>query len=326
MLRYRLSDADLSEIRFGLSPLNELGLSLRALRDPALYPAHLRWVQRVVDDLPAPELEVLRALVDTRSWVPDFLNPVPTTPLTRFDDELADLAQIDLGRLDRDLDAVHDVRPVVLAGPAEAVRQRVVDAVGVYWDVSFRSTWTRMRTLLEADVVFRGREIGRSGLAGMFAGLAPAVSFDGRTVSIALRDPRTRTVDVAGAGLTLIPSLFTQRASSPVTDDDSPSVIYPVRGAATLWDPAPVRGSGALADLLGATRAGLLDALHEPASSSELATRYGVSPSAVNQHLRVMHDAGLLTRARHGRSVLYRTSELGEQLSGRGGLSAGPWS
>ena len=326
MLQYRLSDSDLSEIRFGLSPLNEAGLSLRAVRDPALYPAHLRWVQRVVDDLPGPELEVLRALVDDRSWVPDFLNPVPTTPLTRFDDELAALAQIDLGRLDHDLDAVHSVRPAVLTGPAADVRQRVVDAVGVYWGVSFRSTWTRMRTLLEADVVFRGREIGRSGLAGMFAGLAPSVSFDGRTVSLALRDPRTRTVDVDGAGLTLIPSLFTHRVSSPVTDDDRPSVIYPVRGAATLWDPAAVRGSGALADLLGATRAGLLDALHEPASSSELATRYGVSPSAVNQHLRVMHDAGLLTRARHGRSVLYRTSELGEQLSGRGDLSAGPWS
>lgn len=326
MLRYRLSDADLSAIRFGLSPLNELGLSLRALRDPARYPAHLRWVQRVVDDLPGPELEVLRSLVDDRSWVPDFLNPVPTTPLTRFDDELAALSAMDLDRLDHDLDAVHAVRPAALLGPAEAVRQRVVDAVAVYWDLSFRSTWTRMRTLLEADVVFRGREVGRSGLAGMLAGLAPAVSFDGRTVSLALRDPRTRTVDVAGAGLTLIPSLFTQRVSSPVTDDALPSVIYPVRGAATLWEPAPVRGTGALADLLGATRAGLLDALQEPASSSELAARYGVSPSAVNQHLRVMHDAGLLTRARHGRSVLYRTSELGEQLSGRSEGLLGLWS
>ena len=326
MLRYSLSEADLADIRFGLSPLNELGLSLRALSDPARYPVHLRWVRRVTEELPAPALDVLRSLVDTRSWVPDFLNPVPTTPLTRFDDELAALASLDLDRLDHDLDAVHATRPAALRGPATDVRQRVVDAVGELWDRSFRSTWTRMRTLLEADIVFRGRTTGRAGLGEMLAGLAPAVSFDGRALSLALRDPRVRTVDVAGAGLTLIPSLFTKSVSSPVTDDGPPSVIYPVRGSATLWDPAPARGSGALADLLGTTRAGLLVALREPASSTELARRTGVSASAVNQHLRVLHDVGLLSRARHGRSVLYVASDLGEQLAGRDDRDLGPWS
>jgi hypothetical protein len=315
MLRYRISDSDLSAIRFALSPLNELGLSLRALHDPARFPAHLAWVRRVADTTPESDLAVLRALVDDRLWVPDFLNPVPVSPLTRFDDEIAALAAVAPDRLERDLDAVHAERPAPLRGAATTVRARVVDAVTSYWDTSFQPSWLRMRGVLDADIVFRGRAISREGLVGMFADLSPAVSFDGRFVTLHLRDPRVRTIETGGAGLTLIPSLFTLRVSSPVLDDAPPSVIYPARGASTLLEPERPAAAAAMVDLLGRTRAGLLGALHEPTSSTELARRLGVSTSAVNQHLRVMHAAGLLTRARHGRSVLYLTSEVGAALA-----------
>ena len=63
-----------------------------------------------------------------------------------------------------------------------------------------------------------------------------------------------------------------------------------------------------------AVRARLLTVLESPASSTELAIRLGVTTSAVNQHLRAMRDAGLLSAARHGRSVLYLRSELGDHL------------
>ncbi|GAB2886825.1 hypothetical protein GCM10027074_64120 [Streptomyces deserti] len=51
----------------------------------------------------------------------------------------------------------------------------------------------------------------------------------------------------------------------------------------------------------------------------ELARRLGVTPSAVSQHLRVLHAAGLVTRTRDGRHVLYRRSPLGDQLAAHGG-------
>lgn len=315
MLRYRVSDSGLSAIRFGLSPLNELGLSLRALRDPARFPALLSWVRDVVAATSPRDLDVLRALVDDRLWVPDLLNPVPVSPLTRFDDELAALAATPLEAVDRDLDAVHAVRPEALRGPAVEVRARLVDAVSRYWRTSFRTSWLRMRPVLDADIIFRGRAVSRDGLGGMLADLSPAVSFDGRYVSLALRDPRVRTLETGGAGLTLVPSLFTLRVSSPVHDDAPPCVIYPARGAATLLEPVRPVADAAMVDLLGRTRATLLRALHEPTSSTELARQLGITASAVNQHLRVMHDAGLLTRARHGRSVLYLTSEVGAALS-----------
>ncbi|WP_425394632.1 ArsR/SmtB family transcription factor [Actinoplanes rectilineatus] len=58
----------------------------------------------------------------------------------------------------------------------------------------------------------------------------------------------------------------------------------------------------------------MLAALGEPASSTELAQRLGVTASAVTQHLRLLERAGLLTKARYGRSVLYYRSDLGEAL------------
>jgi DNA-binding transcriptional ArsR family regulator len=78
-----------------------------------------------------------------------------------------------------------------------------------------------------------------------------------------------------------------------------------------------VASDAAVADLLGAPRARLLILLDRPASTTELAHRLVVSPSAVSQHLRVLRAAGLLSKARSGRSVLYLRSPLGDQLVGR---------
>lgn len=59
----------------------------------------------------------------------------------------------------------------------------------------------------------------------------------------------------------------------------------------------------------------LLRLLGEPPATVELARRLRVAPSAVSQHLRGLHAAGLVTRARQGRQVLYRRSPLGDGLA-----------
>ena len=48
-----------------------------------------------------------------------------------------------------------------------------------------------------------------------------------------------------------------------------------------------------------------------------------MTPSAVSQHLRVLAAAGLVTRARAGRAVLYQRTETGAQLTGFGNQQAG---
>jgi DNA-binding transcriptional ArsR family regulator len=72
--------------------------------------------------------------------------------------------------------------------------------------------------------------------------------------------------------------------------------------------------------LLGAPRARLLGALRSPATTSALARRFGVTPSAVSQHLTVLHRGGLVDRQRRGRTVVYQTSPLGLAMLGKAEL------
>lgn len=313
MIRYELVGMDLAGVRFGVSPLNELVLSLRAWRDPGRFPLQLRWLQslqQLRDKLDEP---MLLALTNVRLWTPDFLNPRPYSPLTRIDEELSRLARTDPATLRRDLRAVHQELPEPLRGPSRRVLTRITDALTEYWRICFEPHWPRMRALLEGDVTFRGRQIAQHGLATMFAGLSSTVRLVGNVVEVQLRSNLSYERATTG-GLTLVPSLWTVNASTPISAEEPPMIMYAARGVATLWEPQELPAPHALTNLLGATRAGLLSHLETPSSSTELATRLGVTTTAVNQHLRALHEAGLLVRARHGRSVLYRRSDLGDQL------------
>ncbi|GAA1635526.1 ArsR/SmtB family transcription factor [Georgenia ruanii] len=314
MLRYELTEADLAGIRFGLSPLGETGLSLRAMRDPSRYPLQLPWLARTEAARERVDRELLISLVDERLWTPDFLNPRPLSPLTRFEDELDALARIGPREFRDQLTAVHGAVPPVLAGPHARAVGRLVAALREYWELCIAPYWARMRAVLEADIVHRGRVIANSGLAAMLDGLAPGVTFDGRVISVSLRSPVERTG--GGRGLTLVPTMFTRRVSAPVGADETPVLMYPARGQGVLWERERIPDEASVAALLGRVRARLLVALAEPASSTELGVRFGVTTSAVNQHLRVLRDGGLVTSTRYGRSVLYLRSELGDALLG----------
>lgn len=315
MLRYVLSEGDLGGVRFGISPLCELGLSLRALREPAFFPLQLPWLRRTELARVHLDHEVLMALIDDRMWTPDFLNPRPLSPLTRLSDELETLRRMPSERFVEQVQSLHrGEMPAVLDGPPRVAIKRVVNALEELWEACFAPYWGRMRTILEADIVHRGRQIAQSGLAIMMNDLAPTADFDGQVLSVRLRDPNDRTVHIGGAGLTLVPTMFTRRASAPIEPDEPPSLFYPARGQGAMWETEKVQNPAALAAIVGETRARLLIALCEPASSTELGVRFGVSTSAVNQHLRVLKDAGLLTATRYGHSMLYLRSELGSAL------------
>ncbi|MGF4044355.1 ArsR/SmtB family transcription factor [Paenarthrobacter nitroguajacolicus] len=314
MLRYELSDADLGGVRFGISPLCELGLSLRAIRDPSQYPLQLPWLRRTEEARSRLDLDGLLALVDDRLWTPDFLNPRPESPLTRIDDEFDALEQISAQQFHGDLMRVHGAVPAVFSGTVDQAVRRMVRILREFWDTCFAPHWLRMRTILEADIVYRGRQIAQGGLFTMLNDLSGAVEFDGRVISVRLKNPASRTEKTDGLGLTLVPTMFTRRASAPVNHGDPPLLMYPVRGQGAMWETERVTNPAAIVAVLGEVRTSLLTALAAPASSTELGLRFGVTTSAVNQHLRVLRDAGLVTSTRYGHSVLYFRSELGAAL------------
>ncbi len=314
MIRYRLDPSDVSAVRFGISPLSELGLGLRAFRAPDRYPLQQPWTERIAGVLPLLDRAVLLGLVNERRWVADFVNPRPDSPLTGFDDELRALGRITPERLRSDLERVHGTVPDVFTGRHEDVVERVQRALATTWELCFAPYWPRMRRVLQADIAHRGRIAAHQGVGAVLSGLSEAVRFDGRHLDVRLSSPIARDRPVQGEGLTLVPSVFVVAASTPIDDDLPPAVMYAARGQGAMWSTATHPDAGAVRDLLGRTRAALLDALGEPSSSTDLAMRFGVSTSAVNQHLRVMERGGLLNRTRYGRAVLYYRSTVGDAL------------
>lgn len=315
MIRYTFRAPDVAALRFGISPLNELGLGLRALRLPEHYPLQQAWISHIHPVLPVLDQEVLLHLVDERRWVADFLNPRPASPLTSIDDELAALSQITPERLRADLEPIHGTLPAVFRGPHREVVRRIVEAIASMWHLCFAPHWPRMRSVLQADITHRSRLLATGGYEDMFASLAKRIAWDGKHLDVRTMSNFEAEQEVAGRGFTLMPSIFVTDASTLIDLDLPPLLMYPARGQGAMWSSHPGADRGALTQLLGATRAELLAALGEPASSTELALRFGVSTSAINQHLRVLERSGLLNRTRYGRSVLYYRSDLGQSLA-----------
>src|SRR5262249_22445380 len=122
------------------------------------------------------------------------------------------------------------------------------------------------------------------------------------------------TVELDGRGLLLVPTAFSSvRPSIIAMEPWQPTMLYPARGIALLWDAAR-DARPELGGLLGASRARILTALDAPQSTTELAERLGMTPGGVSQHLSVLTGAALTAREREGRVVLYARTGLGDAL------------
>ena len=329
MITFELGVEDLADTRFALSPLHETVISLRVLREPGLYALHLPWRRSVLGQLAELDTALLIALEGKTRALPDFLTPRPPSFAPAFEEELAAVRRTPARLVRRDLLAAHAPGPVPEAlaeavnGDERAVRElrdSICDVLQRYWELAIQPAWSKMRLVLEADMTYRARQLAAGGARLLFADMHPNLRWRDGVLHIDQMIGRHRVV-AAGRGLLLVPSVFAHKPAPPVSAEEAPLLAYPCRGIGTLWIPPPAADTSALASLLGTPRARLLGQLEEPLATAEIARRLRVTPSAVSQHLQVLHATGLVTRARDGRHVLYRRSPLGDQLIGQPGTA-----
>lgn len=256
---------------------------------------------------------VLAALVDAMlqpGWIADFLAPPPDTGDRTFHDEIRRVREtpVALARADLRVAAGGRRLPRILSGIDPA--GRAAELLEWIWTHAIRPDWPRRRQVLEADIVARTSRLTAGGWAAVLDGMRPGMRWlGGGRLRINALDYPPR--DISGAQLLFIPCSW---PSGWITwaEPYRYAVVYPAAG--TLAEADVPASPDALARLLGPVRAVVLTQLGTPRSTSQLVALTGYGLGSVGGHLAVLRESGLIARARAGRTVLYRRTELGNQL------------
>ncbi|WP_430787513.1 DUF5937 family protein [Actinoplanes sp. G11-F43] len=315
MLRFVVGAEDLARTRFALSPVFELLNLLRALAGPHGRGIAPRWLDRLRPAFARlradPALDALLVLHNDTSGA-NFICPPPARLGQTIGDDLAAIRTAPPATVRREI-ARYVSDNALLNAPD--VLDRLAGFLDRAWTELVAADWPRLRLLCERDVVHRSAELGRDGWRAALDGLHPKVRW--RDGGIDLPGYRGGATGLDGAGLLLVPSVFIWPGIAVFADDPWPkAIVYPARGVATLLEHGPPEAPEQLAALIGRTRALILVTLADPASTSQLARALNLAVGAVGDHLGVLSRAGLVQRARSGRSVLYRRTPMGDILSG----------
>jgi len=322
MLRFEVSVEDLLRSRFALSPAMDLCFLLRSLAGLD-RPLPRAWATRL---LPAferlrrdTELDAALALHTSQSG-PNFVAPPPRGLNQTWADDLAMIRATPLEAARHEIatnatgPSARDPRVRAVLDSTDAV-PRIAEAMDHAWRELLAADWPQLRAICERDVVHRVGVIGEHGWATTIESLHPGIAWRGGGIEIGFL--RGGTLRLTGDGLLVIPSVFVGHVAAHMEDPWPRTLIYSARGTAALWgEQEAVPQPDALTALVGRARARLLLALDAPASTSHLARSLAMAPGAVGDHLAILRGAGLLVRARSGRSVLYRRTPLGEALVG----------
>lgn len=313
---------ELAATRFAISPLSETVSCLQQLSGRQPNVTNLPWLRWAEEQLAASPLDLTHvwplAVTWRASW-PEFLVPAPRGAGADIEDDLANLCRTSARHVRLSLTRVFGsaMPPAVAAladRPAEGLRVIASELRAAYSRL-VAPHWPRIRAVLEADVMYRARQLVVGGAEKLFADLHPDLWWqDGR-----LEDRRAadHVVKRGPGGLVLMPVVLgspyvqiKKRTSTQTT------VRYPARGVGALWTAGTERPAGSVVRLLGRARASILQALRSPTTTTDLARALDVTPGAVSQHLGVLRACGLVAAERSGRYVLYMTTEQGELLLG----------
>ncbi|MFE5402909.1 ArsR/SmtB family transcription factor [Streptomyces sp. NPDC056580] len=332
MIELTVDAAGLARSRFAVSPLHEavatlLPWGMRPPPDAEVWVARARRVLR----RNRARLPLLSELaLDAGGYVPDFLSPHPVGPSPSVEEELERVRRTPPERVLGELRVLRDGRPRsglagcelppavrrAMARGGAYVAGQAANEMRLYWELVFAPHWETARSALDAEVERCAGVLARQGAARLFNSLHPDVRWADGTLLVESRFQIALPVPL----VIVVPSLVAPRpavAVDPTRDGvRPPMLVHPVRDKVVTDAIIPAAPSTETAQLLGPTRAALLAALAQPASTAQLAARHFLSPATVSYHLGVLHRAGLVTRTRSGRSTLYRRTPNGSRLAG----------
>jgi DNA-binding transcriptional ArsR family regulator len=331
VIALEFSPEDLLRCRFGISPVGEVLQAAHALANPSAC-AHTAWLrdhhstlERLAHD---HDLRPLYAVLPETGYFPDFLTPLPAGPQGDIDTELAQIRTTPEQRVRAEIahclqarGSIGDEVAALLGKDGAGVR--LADLLAVLWDALLGPLWPKIRDCLERDIRNRSRALAVGGLAALFADMSSSISLDGRRLLVDLGLALNR-VSLDGVGILFMPSAFISPRVTVIHDCSraAPAALcYRARGAGALWFHEEESAADALPELIGDTRARILQALSEPAHTSSLALRFGRSAGNIGDHLAVLRRTRLITRARSGRHVLYSRTALADTLLSTAGAA-----
>ncbi|MFE7618695.1 ArsR/SmtB family transcription factor [Streptomyces sp. NPDC057496] len=316
-LRIHFTADDLARTTVATRPddMWELVNSLHILQSPRPPSEYGPWLRHVRTRFAERDLRSLvryvTALVPHRGAFPDFLTP---SGADGFDASLDLVRATPAARLRAEL-AVHFRHRTpppwarLLADGDRHARQELQDALTTYHRELLAPQLPLIGEAFHLERAQHSRDILAGGVEQLLHTLPPSIRW--RSPTLAADYPRDRDLHLRGRGITLIPSFFCTKCPVTLIDPGLPPVlVYPVTGR-PLSDTEP----DGLTDLLGRTRALVLQALTPPCSTGELAVRTGVSIGTASKHASVLRRAGLVTSTRRGCMVLHALTPLGHALA-----------
>jgi DNA-binding transcriptional ArsR family regulator len=332
--RIHFSAADLARttVSAGLGPLAETLAALVLLRSDCGRLARFRGWREQIGRQAAPRMQPLAALFPPESLGVDLWTLTGHAPtieqgvaaLLRAPREhmLTEIEGVDRQyRLPRSAWAV--------AEPGGEGRLRLAAGLEGIYRALVEPYWPRMQTCLRAEQAYRNQVMADGGVGGLLTTLrSPKARWHMPVLEIASGGDGDMYLD--GRGVTLVPSMFVADIPILLTnsyDHSAPrmllfSAMGGTAAAARLWATEPREG-GALAALLGRTRAAVLTSIADGSSTTDIALRAGISLAGASQHTTVLRDAGLITTHRRGCGVRHTLTPLGAGLLAADGFAGG---
>ncbi len=306
MLRIHLTSTDLGRVEIsGPDMMTELVTSAQMLTQGLLGPRYAGLGR----DVPTAARPLLQ-LVERPDSCPDFLTPGGSLD---FRSALDAVLATPTPQLRRELASYHD--HTWTHEPA-SVRRALAGAIDSYYRQAFRARWHDVAAIASSDQALRAHTLARHGLDGLLNDIYPTISWRSPTLIITCEYARGLQYDLdlhlRGRGLRVVPVTAIDRPYLLDRPGAPYEILYPARASASRR-----HTPDALGTLLGRTRFLILSCVGAGATTTQLATRVGVSMPSASEHATVLRKTGLIVSDRVGGAVVHRITALGTALLGR---------